>query len=267
MTAALSLPAPSVVRQSLSLSRRSVLAMLRQPQVIAPAMLFPLFFCALNSAAFDRITDAQPEFAQQFDSFLTFMLPATMLQGVLFGSIQSGAEMANDIQLGFFDRLVASPVSRVSIIVGRVAGAAVLGAVQALFFIAVLTLFGASVANVGAVAVFVVTAALLAMGLGGFGVVMGIRTGSAEAVQGSFPLVFVLLFTSSAFFPKELMSGWYKTVATYNPLSFVIDSLRDLQTLGWSWTDAAVAIGSAGGLAALAVAASVSALRSRLAAS
>lgn len=257
---------PSFVLQSLQLSRRAVFAVLRQPQVLVPSLFFPLFFAALNSAAFDRITAQQPAFAAQFDSFLDFLLPATVLQGVLFGSTQAGTEMANDIEIGFFDRLLASPVSRTSILVGRLAGGAVLGAVQALFFTAVLTVFGASVnGGVGAVAVLVVSSALLGMGIGGFGVTLGIRTGSAEAVQGSFPLIFVLMFTSSAFFPRELMTGWYRTVATYNPISWILEAHRDLLSLGWSFQDAAVAVGVSAVVATVSILVALRALRRRLA--
>ncbi|WP_436793555.1 ABC transporter permease [Actinospongicola halichondriae] len=256
---------PHAIRQSLQLSRRAVFSMLRQPQVLVPSLFFPLFFCALNAAAFDRITSAQPAFAAQFDSFLDFLLPATVLQGVLFGSTQAGTEMANDIEIGFFDRLLASPVSRTSILVGRLAGGALLGAAQAVFFTVILTLFGANVkGGIAAIAVLVVVSSLLAMGIGGFGVTLGIRTGSAEAVQGSFPLIFVLMFTSSAFFPRDLMSGWYRSVATYNPISWILDALRDLQTLGWSTERAAVAIGTATALAALSIVIAQRALRHRL---
>lgn len=255
---------PSIVRQSAQLSRRAVFAVLRQPQVLVPSLFFPLFFAALNTAAFDRITTAQPDFAAQFDSFLDFLLPATVLQGVLFGSTQAGTEMANDIENGFFDRLLASPVSRTSILVGRLAGGASLGAAQALFFTGILALFGATVENIGAVLVLVVTSALLGMGIGGLGVTLGIRTGSTEAVQGSFPLIFVLLFTSSAFFPRELMTGWYRTLATYNPISWVLESLRDLQTIGFDVTDAAVAVGTSAAIAAASIALALRALRRRL---
>ena len=234
---------PRALRQSVQLSRRAVFSMLRQPQVLVPSLFFPLFFCALNAAAFARITGAQADFAAQFDSFLDFLLPATVLQGVLFGSTQAGTEMANDIEIGFFDRLLASPVSRTSILVARLAGGALLGAAQAVFFTVVLTIFGADVdGGLAAVAVLVVVSSLLAMGIGGF----------------------VLMFTSSAFFPRELMSGWYRTVATYNPISWILDSLRDLQTLGWSTQDAATAVGTAAGLAVFSIAIALRALRHRL---
>jgi ABC-2 type transport system permease protein len=265
VTVAVEAHRPNVARQSLVLSRRAVLSVVRQPQVVFPSLFFPLFFAALNTAAFDRITQSQPAFSAQFDSFLDFLLPATVLQGVLFGSTQAGTEMANDIEMGFFDRLLASPVSRTSILVGRLAGGAALGATQALFFTAVLVAFGASVeGGVGAVLVLVVCSALLAVGIGGFGVVLGLRTGSAEAVQGAFPLIFVLMFISSAFFPLDLMTGWYRDVAAANPISWVLDSLRHLLSVGWSTNEAAVAVAASAAIAAVAIGFALQALRRRV---
>ncbi len=250
--------------QALVLSRRSVVALLRQPTVWIPSMFFPLFFTALNSAAFQRATNL-PGFPP-FDSFLDFLVPATILQGVIFGAISAGTEMATDIENGFFDRLISSPVSRISILVGRLAGAAALGGAQAVLFVLILLPFGASIGG-GAVtvAVLVATAMLLGVGIGGFGVALALRTGSAEAVQGSFPLLFVTLFLSSAFFPRGLMTGWYQTVAGVNPVSWMIEAQRRLLLEGFAATDAAVAVAVAAGIGVVSVGASLLALRRRLA--
>jgi ABC-2 type transport system permease protein len=249
--------------QTLALSRRAVVGLLRQPQVVFPSLFFPLFFTALNSAAFERATNL-PQFPA-VDSFLDFLLPATILQGVIFGATSAGVEMATDVANGFFDRLLTSPVSRTSILVGRLAGAAVLGACQALLFVLVLLPFGASVRGGPAgLAVLVLVAMLLGIGIGGFGVAMGLRTGSAEAVQGSFPLLFVLMFTSSAFFPRELMTGWYHDVASINPVSWMVEGLRDLVIEPFAVAPALRAIVVAAGLGVLTVSLSLVQLRRRL---
>ena len=119
-------------RPVLALSKRSILAIYRQPALVAPSLIFPLFFAALGASSFDRAT-ALPGFPQ-VDSFLSFSLAGSITQGVLFGSVTGGAALATDIEDGFFDRLLASPTSRVGILIGRLAGAAVFGAFQALFF-------------------------------------------------------------------------------------------------------------------------------------
>ena len=175
------------LQQVAMLSRRSLLGTLRQPSAWVPPIVFPLIFAALNSAAFARSTQL-PGFPA-VDSFLDFMLATTLMQGVVFGSMMGGTDMAVDIQDGFFDRLAASPVPRHSILVGRLAGGAALAGLQAVVFIGIFTLFGASVkGGVPAMVTLVVIAMILGVAVGGFPLTLALRTGSSEAVQATFPV-------------------------------------------------------------------------------
>jgi ABC-2 type transport system permease protein len=141
----------------------------------------------------------------------------------------------------------------------------VLGALQALVFVAVLMPFGARVhAGVPGLLVLIVVGLLLGVGIGGLGVALALRTGSSEAVQGAFPVIFVLLFTSSAFFPRQLMNGWYQSVADANPVSHLIEGARHLVTDGWDASEAATAIALALALCAFSIGLSLLALRRRL---
>lgn len=255
----------TVARQALALARRSVVGTARQPEAVFPSLFFPLFFAALSTASFQRTTRL-PGFPK-VDSFLDFLLAATVVQGVLFGSTAGGNDMAVDIQDGFFDRLVASPVPRPVILVGRLAGTAVQGAVQAAAFMGVLTLFGASVkGGLPAVVTIIVVSAVLAVAVGGFAVALAVRTGSSEAVQAAFPVFFIALFISSAFFPRELMNGWFKAAASANPLSWMIEALRRLTIEGFSVADALEALAVVGALAVVSISLAGKALRTRLAA-
>ncbi len=263
--------AASTLAQTVALSRRSVVNIWRQPQVWVPSLLFPLLFAALNSAALGKVPG---QLADRFgihpfgpnDRFVDFLFVATLTQGVLFGSLSGGSELAQDIESGFFDRLVTTPVARASILVGRLAGSAALGAVQALVFIGIFFAFGARVAGGAAGAlVLPVAAALLALAIGGLACAMAIRTGSVEAVQGAFPLLFITLFVSSAFFPTVLMKGWYRAVATHNPLTYMIDGMRHQVLYGFDAGQAARAVLVPGALAALAIGLCLVTLRSRLA--
>ena len=254
---------PNPVAQSVSLSRRAIVGIFRQPQVLFPSLFFPLMFAALNAAAFVR-TPNLPGFPP-VDSYLDFLLPATVVQGVLLGATSAGIDMAVDLEGGFFDRLLASPVARTSVLVGRLAGAAVLGAVQALVFVLVLMPFGARVhGGVAGVALLMLVGMLLAVGIGGLGVALALRTGSSEAVQGAFPIIFVLLFTSSAFFPRQLMNGWYGWVADHNPLSFLIEGVRHVVTVGWDSSEAVKAILLGLAFCVLSISIALVALRRRL---
>ena len=214
-------------RQTVAMSKRSILALVRQPALVVPSMIFPLFFAALGTSSFGRAINL-PGFPK-VDSFLDFSLAGTIVQGVLFGSVQSGTALATDIENGFFYRLMAAPSSRLGILVGRLAGAAAYGAFQTLFFSLLLLPFGMSIKGgpLG-VLVMVVSGGLIAIAISGFMAAAALKTGSSEAVQGIFPLVFIMLFFSSAFFPRQTMSGVYKHIADFNPISHLIEGMRDL---------------------------------------
>ena len=250
--------------QTMALARRSVVSMARQPVMVVPTFVFPLLIAAVNTAALQRSTNL-PGFPE-VDSFLQFLLPATMAQGVMLGGINGASEVAVDIENGFFERLLSSPVSRPSLLVGRLSGAAVFGAFQAVAFTAIFMVFGARVeAGLAGLAVLVLVAIGLALAIGALGAAVGFRTGKQEAVQNAFPLVFIFMFLSSAFFPTQLMVGWFKTFAEWNPLTWMIDGTRYQVTVGWNLGEAVVAVGVAYGLAVLTIALAISQLRRRLA--
>lgn len=249
--------------QTVAIAGRSVRAVVRQPQLWAPSLIFPLFFTALSAAAFERTREI-PGFPD-VSSFVAFLLAATIVQGVMFGSTSPGTDAALDIESGFFDRLVASPVARVALVAGRLTGIMGLAAAQCLIFVAVLLPFGATMAAGWAgLAVTVLISAMFGGAVGGFSLAVGIRTGSVEAVNGFFPIFFALVFLSSAFFPPNISGGWFETVAGLNPLSYMIDGMRTLHVQGW---DGAAALGSlavAAGLLVAFVALSMGSLSRRL---
>jgi ABC-2 type transport system permease protein len=254
-----------ILRPGLALSKRSVISIVRQPQLVIPSMFFPLMIATVNTASMGRAVNL-PGFPK-VDSFLDFALATTIVQGVLFGAVGSGSDMAIDIEGGFFDRLAASPAARGSILVGRLAGAAALAVLQSLVFVAIFMGFGATIkGGPAALLALLLVAVLLALGIGGVAVTLALRTGSAEAVQAGFPAFFVSLFLSSAFFPKELMTGVYGTIARWNPMSPMIEAMRRLVTVGFDIGDVAMAMLVPSALAVVSILAASAALRHRVAA-
>ncbi|MFM7772967.1 MAG: ABC transporter permease, partial [Acidimicrobiaceae bacterium] len=223
----------AAIRQTLALAKRSTLELFRQPALVVPSIIFPLFFSFLGNSSFGKTTSL-PGFPK-VNSYLQFQLAGTITQGVLFGSVTGAAALATDIENGFFDRLLASPTSRLSILFGRLAGSTLFGALETAVFVLVLLPFGADVsAGLPGIIAMIVSGSLIALAVGALMSSVALKTGSAEAVQGTFPLLFILLFFSSAFFPRETMSGLYKTIAGINPISHLVEGLRALSLEGFS---------------------------------
>lgn len=218
-------------RVLVALGRRSILGMLRQPQMVFPSLFFPLLFTALNAASFGKAATL-PGFGAP--SFLDFAVAGAVIQGVMFGSTAAGIDMALDVEDGFFDRLVSSPIARWVVVLGRLVGPACFAALQALVFSLIFVGFGAHIAGgVPALAVMMVIASLLAVAVGAIFIGVALRTGSSEAVQAMFPVVFISLFVSTAMFPGALMTGWFKQVALANPMSTMIDGVRHQVLVGF----------------------------------
>jgi ABC-2 type transport system permease protein len=246
-----------------ALGLRSVRQTFRRPQLISPIIIFPTLLLAVQTGGAAAALDL-PGFPH-VDSFLQFMLAGAMMQSLMLAGNSGGIALAVDIEMGFTDRLFAAPISRFSIVLGRLAGTAVLGALSAVWFLVIGVIFGAHIEEgVGGALVAIVLVTLAAMSIGGIGAAVALRTGSASIVQGAFPLVLVVLFLSSAFFPQSLMVEPAKTIAEYNPLSFVAEGLRDPIVFGFSGSEMIKALLAVVGIAALGLLMSAAALRHRL---
>jgi ABC-2 type transport system permease protein len=246
-----------------ALGTRSVKQTFRRPQLLAPIIVFPTLLLAVQTGGAGSAVHL-PGFPQ-VNGFLDFMLAGAMMQALMLGGNSGGIAMAVDIEMGFTDRLFTAPISRFAIVLGRLAGTAALGVFTAVWFLAIGFIFGAHVeAGVPGVLVIILLVTLSAMAVGGLGSAIALKTGKASVVQGLFPLVLVVLFISSAFFPRELMVEPAKTLALYNPLSFVVEGIRNPVISGLELSDIAKALLSIAGLALLGLILSAFALRTRL---
>jgi ABC-type multidrug transport system permease subunit len=212
---------PAVV----ALARRALVNAFRRPQLLAPLVVFPSLFLAVNVGGLgaSRSLVGFP----QVDGFLDYQLAAAILQSLLLGGVSSGIAVALDIEGGFFDRLAASPTPRMALVLGRVLAASVIAAIQVVYFLILGFAFGATVkGGVPGVLCVLLVGVVAGTGFGALGVLIALRARSASTVQGIFPLVFVVLFISSAFFPLDLLSSPTDVIARYNPLSFIANAMR-----------------------------------------
>jgi ABC-2 type transport system permease protein len=245
------------------LARRSVVRTLRQPAQIVPALIFPLFLLAVNSGGLSETTKI-PGFPT--DSYLTFALGFTFVQGALFATMSAGTDLARDVETGFLNRLALTPLRGAALLVGLLAGIMVLGLIQAATYLLAGVVAGVDfAAGVGGVAVIVALSMLITVGFGAIGAMIALRTGNGEAVQGMFPLLFVLLFLSSMALPRNLIEqDWFRTVATYNPVSYLIEGMRSLLVTGWDAQALALGFGVALAIVVLGLAGASQAMRTRL---
>jgi ABC-2 type transport system permease protein len=229
-----------------TLARRSLLKTLRQPFQMFPIIFFPAILLAVNASGLQAATRL-PGFPTH--SYVTFAIAVAFIQGAMFSLINTGTNLAEDIETGFFNRLALTPLHRVALIGGLLVGVAVLGVLLSGIYIALGLIAGAHLkAGLGGVLVILLLGGITTMAFGAVGCAAALRTGSGEAVQGLFPLFFVFIFVSSSNLPRALLkTGWFHTVATWNPISYLVEAFRSLYIFGWDgtalWRGFVVAIG------------------------
>ena len=251
------------VAQVYHLARRSVIRQARQPANVVAPVIFPLGLLAVNSGGLQPATSI-PGFPT--DRFVAFAFAVPFMQGALFATMNAGTDLARDIQTGFFNRLSLTPVGGIALVVGQLAGVAFVATVQSMVYVLVAYAVDVHPASGPAgVVVLLGLAIAIAIGFGAAGVFMALRTGSGEAVQGLFPVLFVFLLVSSMNFPRhETKAEWFKWLATANPVSYLIEGLRSLIMTGWDGEALGLAFAIAAALIAVALFACGLALRTRM---
>ena len=214
----------SLTTQIGALAKRSTLKTLRQPFQMFPIVFFPAMLLAVNASGLQSATRL-PGFPTH--SYISFAIAVAFIQGAMFSLINTGTNLAEDIASGFFNRL--------ALIVGLLVGVAALGALQSGIYIFIGLIFGAHLdAGVAGALVVIALGSLAATAFGAIGCAAALKTGSGEAVQGMFPLFFVFIFLSSSNLPRNLLkTGWFHTIATWNPISYLIEAFRSLFIFGW----------------------------------
>ena len=244
-------------------ARRSVLRTLRQSAQFVPALIFPLFLLAVNSGGLKDATNL-PDFPT--DSYITFAVAVTFMQGALFSVMNSGTDLARDIETGFLNRLALTPLHGAALLTGLLAGSIVLGVIQGVVYLVVGVAGGVEVAaGVGGAVVLVLLSVAVTTAFGTIGMFAALRSGSGEAVQGLFPVFFVFLFLSSSSLPLDLLTtDWFHAVATINPVSYLLEAFRSLLIEGWDLGELALGFGIAAALFAIGMTAAARSLKTRL---
>jgi ABC-2 type transport system permease protein len=222
----------SLVTQVRLLARRSIKGALSRPQGYMPAVIMPLLLLTINSQGLARETSI-PGFPAA--RALDFLLVITFMQAALFATSNAGLGLARDIEEGFLDRLSLTPMRAGALVTAQISGAVViaLGAAFAYVVIGLVTQVDFKSGVLGVLLLFLL-AGWTAFAFATIGAWLALRSGSSEALQGIFPLLFASLFLSTLNMPRALIQvEWFRWITRFNPVSYMIDGLRSLIIYGW----------------------------------
>jgi ABC-2 type transport system permease protein len=194
---------------------------------VLPAIFVPAFFYFTNIGALENLAGAVSGF--QYKAFLVPMAIAFAVTGM-----SRAPALVTDIQSGYFDRLCMTPARRFALLLGLMVADVVVIIALCLPVLAIGYVLGVRfVTGAPGVLVFIGFSAVWGLVFTGFAYAVALRTGSPAAVNASFVLFFPVFFLSDAVVPKQALTGWFSTIATYNPITYLLAALRSLITAGW----------------------------------
>jgi ABC-2 type transport system permease protein len=211
----------------ITVAGRALRAIPREPDSIVPALIIPLFFFIVNIGS-------QSDAAKLFgvEDYKAFQIPVAIVFAVT--GISRAVALVNDIKSGYFDRLLMTPISRVALLLGLMVAdfALVIGLSIPVLLLGLAIGVDFVTGPLGMLG-FLLMSGLWGLAFTGFPYAIALKTGSPAAVNSSFLLFFPFSFLTTSFLPKEALSGWLATAATYNPVTYLLDGLRAIISVGW----------------------------------
>lgn len=243
-----------------SVALRAIRLTWRDPEAWLPAIVIPLFFFVVNVGALQRFVEGG--FPAGFD-YKAFQLPVAVVFAVT--GVSRAGSLVLDIQGGYFDRLLLTPVNRGTLLLGLMSADLVLIAALATPVALLGLAIGIDPATgpLGVVA-FIAMAGLWGLAFTGFPYSIALRTGNPAAVNNSFLLFFPFAFLTTAYLPQESMTGWLATATKFNPTTYFLEGMRALMQEGWDWPAMGRAMLATAGVGAVSFGLSFAALRGRV---
>jgi ABC-2 type transport system permease protein len=214
---------------------RNLLTIFRTPEALLPPIAISIFFLVIYESTLGTAAGFIPDLSG--NSYLGFILPLSIVSSSLAGAGIAAQNLVRDIESGYFDKLLLTPVSRAALLLGPIfAGAIILG-LQASIVMGVALLMGLeSATGLAGILAVIGLAILLGTGFAGFTVSAALGSGSAAATQSAGFIFFPLTFLTASFVPLDLLDGWLRTAARFNPITYVLEAMRTTLNSGWDGT-------------------------------
>jgi ABC-2 type transport system permease protein len=247
------------VADLVSVAGRAMRRLPREPETIVPALVIPVFFYVVNVAALGSVAEQ----TGAVSDFKAFQLPVAIIFAAT-GMSQANA-LVLDIQNGYFDRLLLTPIKRVALLLGLMVADLVLVMALTLPVLALGFAYGVRFETglLGVIA-FIVLSGAWGVVFTGFPYAIALKTGNPGAVSASFVLFFPFAFLTTSFLPKEALSGWLAGVATVNPVTYLLAGQRSLITDGWVAADIGAAVLAVVGVGMVSMSLALATLRGRV---
>lgn len=214
--------------------------LVRNPILLFFSLFQPIIFLLLFTQLLGRFSDI-PGFLQATgtDSYAVFATAGILLQNAFGSALQSGNSIVADIDSGYLQKMLVTPVSRYAILLGRLTSDAFRVLVQSIIILllSLLPFIGVTI-NTGFVGLVLIlfTIGFFGLAWSGISLAIGMKTRSSETVFaiGGF-ITFPLLFLSTALVPQSFQPQWIQDISAFNPISYAVNAVRVLMITGYDW--------------------------------
>jgi ABC-2 type transport system permease protein len=215
-----------------SLFTRALTKIIRNPTLLFVNLFTPMLFLLLFSQLLQKLS-----LLGLSGSYLTYLTPGILVLNAVTGSFQSGMSIVNDLNSGFLQKLLLTPVSRAAVLLGRLMTDLLVLIIQSTIIIGAAMLLGLTIATgIPGLMLIFATLAFFDLAWAGLLLAIGMKTRKAETVAAIGNLLaFPILFVSSALFPTSIMPQWAQIASDYNPVSYASNVTRDLIQGGLTW--------------------------------
>jgi ABC-2 type transport system permease protein len=221
--------------QALVLGRRALLEAWRTPEALVPTLFIPLFFLVVNVGQAGKIFPSTTTAFLHDQGYGAFQLPSSLLLAGSFGT--AALFLVEDIEGGYFDKLRATPIPRTAIVLGRLIAELAKGTLIAVAVTVLGLIFGITIASgVPGFVLLVLLTALWSVVFVGFMQLIALKTRSAAATNSGGLIFFPLLFLTPNFVPRDLLTRPMEIAASFNPVTYVMESLRSLILADLDWS-------------------------------
>jgi ABC-2 type transport system permease protein len=231
-----------------ALMRKATNEVVRVPGAAIPGVLAPTIFILGLTSVFGKLT-LLPGFNS--DDYMTFILPVGLMQGAGFTGAATGVNLARDIELGWFDRLLVSPPPRWVLLIGTVLSASLRALMPITFLLIVGFSFGVHFPGVGGLTIALLLACGFAAAAASWGVMLALRFRTQSAAPLMQAGIFMAVLFTASYAPLPLLTGWLHDVAQLNPVTQIIEAVRQGFVGDVSWSETWQGLIALGGILGL----------------
>ncbi len=239
----------SILMQTWVIYARNFKTWVTQPALVVPSIIFPAFFFLLFAAPLAGVTNLPAFPTSDYEAYMTGTI---LVMSVVFSGADAAMAILADILSGYFDKLLLAPINRFAILLSSLLMAGTRALFQVVIILAIALALGVDFrGGVGGILFVALMATVLGMAWACVGVMIAIKTKSAQVTQTSWLLFMPVAFLTTAYMPKDFLSGWFKWAVTINPVDYILKSIRTVIITGWEWNTIAPGLWVLVGMSAL----------------